>query len=256
MKVWERRRRWTEVAAPGDARGGVRCAAFAPRECGLRLATLAADGVLRVYECLESGQWTLHEDLDMASPTLAAADAAQPTRLALLPAQPSTPSEPDGGWSISWCKEHYWGPCIAVAAAGSAFIRIIHLPPALRPQCVLSIPVPSTTSVAWAPLLGRTHHLLAVGSRDGHVRIFTLKAPTDSIAAWSSDRVADFDDHSVMVSKVEWNLTGTVLASSGHDGRVRLWKASFSNIWRGMGYVTAEAREDDNADGIEEEVED
>jgi len=35
----------------------------------------------------------------------------------------------------------------------------------------------------------------------------------------------------------------TILASSGADGRVRLWKASYSSIWRPMGYVTAEEAE-------------
>ena len=34
--------------------------------------------------------------------------------------------------------------------------------------------------------------------------------------------------------------SSTVLSSSGLDGRVRLWKASYSNVWRSMGYVTGE----------------
>lgn len=89
--------------------------------------------------------------------------------------------------------------------------QIIHLPPALRPQCVLSVPVAGATAVAWAPLLGRVQHRLAVGARDGRVRIFKLSAPGHGHGEqWASECVADFDEHASVVSRVEWNLTGCV----------------------------------------------
>lgn len=36
--------------------------------------------------------------------------------------------------------------------------------------------------------------------------------------------VAQFEDHTSTVWRVCWNITGTILASSGDDGFVRLWK--------------------------------
>lgn len=36
--------------------------------------------------------------------------------------------------------------------------------------------------------------------------------------------VADFADHNAEVWRVEWNITGTILSSSGDDGRIMLWK--------------------------------
>ncbi|EJD39386.1 WD40 repeat-like protein [Auricularia subglabra TFB-10046 SS5] len=260
-KVWERRpspspahgaSRWADVATLSDAKAAVRCVAFAPSELGLKLVTLAADSVLRLYECLETAggpQWELREELDMTSPQLALAPGATPTltapRLALTAPSPPSSGAFDGAWSLSWCQEAYWGPVVAVAVASSSFVRLIHLPPALRPSCVLSIGASGATAVGWAPLMGRAHHLLATGSRDGHVRIYKLAAPAPgSDERWSAECLADFDEHAAFVSKVEWNLTGTILSSSGHDGRVRLWKASYSNIWRPMGYVTAEAAEE------------
>ena len=78
------------------------------------------------------------------------------------------------------------------------------------------------TSVAWAPSCGRSYHLVATGSRDGHVRIWRVKPPTPSEdldgggedggddGAWSASIVGDFDDHRATVGRVEWNITGCV----------------------------------------------
>jgi len=45
------------------------------------------------------------------------------------------------------------------------------------------------------------------------------------------------------VSKVDWNVTGTTLCSSGADGHVRLWKMSMGGVWRPMVSVNAMQRE-------------
>lgn len=37
--------------------------------------------------------------------------------------------------------------------------------------------------------------------------------------------VAQFDDHDSIVWRVSWNITGTILASSGDDGCVRMFKS-------------------------------
>lgn len=38
--------------------------------------------------------------------------------------------------------------------------------------------------------------------------------------------VAQFDNHNSQVWRVSWNITSTLLASSGDDGCVRLWKGA------------------------------
>jgi len=96
--------------------------------------------------------------------------------------------------------------------------------------------------VSFAPNVGRTFHLLGVASRD--VRVLSLKPSQNQQEALSLSQsaqqsftssgcaqqkydvrqVAQFEDHGSQVWRVSWNITGTILASSGDDGNIRLWK--------------------------------
>jgi WD40 repeat protein len=49
--------------------------------------------------------------------------------------------------------------------------------------------------------------------------------------------VAQFDNHNSQVWRVSWNITGTVLASSGDDGCVRLWKGKISVVGKLLLYI-------------------
>ena len=60
------------------------------------------------------------------------------------------------------------------------------------------------TSVSWAPSCGRSYHLIATGSRDGHVRIWKVKPGSDELddgledvedAKWTPHSVMDYDSH-------------------------------------------------------------
>lgn len=43
-------------------------------------------------------------------------------------------------------------------------------------------------------------------------------------AKFETKLVGQFEDHNSQVWRVSWNILGTILASSGDDGCVRLWK--------------------------------
>jgi nucleoporin SEH1 len=93
------------------------------------------------------------------------------------------------------------------------------------------------TDVAWAPNMGRSYQLIATASKDGIVRIFKLtdkdkasKASASKSGKWHVTLVAAFDDHKAEVWKVEWNILGNILSSSGDDGKVRLWSCKFLNV--------------------------
>ncbi|KAI0694961.1 WD40-repeat-containing domain protein [Cytidiella melzeri] len=225
--------------------------------------------------------------LDGAALSLAGHIASQQQQQGQTPARPGLGNrEADGGWCISWCKDRYWGELIAAACGVNSTVKIIQLSPSRRPSNVLSLdpspptrsfgadtgsrspavgtdndgPTPySITSVAWAPSCGRSYHLIATGSRDGHVRIWRVKPPTppdemeqdegeNDEGTWSATIVGDFDDHKSSVGRVEWNITGTILSSAGNDGRVRLWKATAGNVWRPAGHISVEQAEEQRPD--------
>ena len=42
------------------------------------------------------------------------------------------------------------------------------------------------------------------------------------------------DDHKAEVWSVEWNMTGTMLASTGDDGKAKVWKYAAGGRWTGQ----------------------
>lgn len=183
-----REKRWQQRACLVDARGSVRDLAFAPADFGLRLATVSADGCLRLYDCPDpsegftalpqggSGQvagaaagqtglatWNLLEVIEPAAlPLNACSSATMPSGPAAsgfsayagasaislggatqgssgsltsaaggssgssagAMARAAGTIEADGGWSLSWCKETWYGECLAVATGASPVVRV------------------------------------------------------------------------------------------------------------------------------------
>jgi len=227
-------------------------------------------------EIYNASSWQLTEELDVMSfggitPSLTpdvptpGIENNSPTSSEGLTRRPSTPSitqasklaasastrEAESGWCLSWCKEKWWGEIVAVSAGTSACVKVIALPPAPnRPVLLVSldhrppekVQPQSITSISWAPMCGRSYHLLATGSRDTLVRVWKLKpnpnattiAVADDEHKWTPTLVGEFGDHKSPVGRVEWNVTGTVLSSAGDDGQIRFWKA-LSNVWRKIG---------------------
>ncbi|KAJ7681148.1 WD40-repeat-containing domain protein [Mycena rosella] len=205
--------------------------------------------------------------------TAAPADApllAQALQQSMAPPRPGLGTrEADGGWCLAWCRDRYWGELVAAGAGTSGQVKIIQLAPARRPTTLLTLEhgfgasapgedaSAAVTSVAWAPSCGRSYHLVATAARDGHVRIWRLtpaaedRDEREEEGEWAASIVADFDQHHSAVGRVEWNITGTVLASAGNDGRVRLWKATAGNVWRPAGSVGVEQAGGDGDGDVE-----
>uniref|UniRef100_A0A6U3CYF0 Anaphase-promoting complex subunit 4 WD40 domain-containing protein n=1 Tax=Lotharella globosa TaxID=91324 RepID=A0A6U3CYF0_9EUKA len=85
--------------------------------------------------------------------------------------------------------------------------------------------------VAWAPSMGRSFHLVATASDT--TRIFKLKPKVDQQAGKRFEVEPELKgDAKTQVWDVQWNLTGSVLASSDAEGRVVLWKRDFVQKWQ------------------------
>jgi nucleoporin SEH1 len=101
-------------------------------------------------------------------------------------------------------------------------------------------------SVAWAPGGQRGYELIATGSKTGFVRIFKLEEAVEGInvggGAWRSTLIMEQYQGGAEneVQRVEWNCVGTVLISSGDDGRVRLWKEDYLGKWKQYFVASAE----------------
>jgi protein transport protein SEC13 len=88
--------------------------------------------------------------------------------------------------------------------------------------------------VAWSPtLLNKSY--IASASQDKTVRIWTQAATPQGVAEWKLSKRLDFE---AVLWRVSWSLSGNVLAVSGGDNKVTLWKENLKGEWSCVREVT------------------
>nr|XP_012419332.1 PREDICTED: protein SEC13 homolog isoform X7 [Odobenus rosmarus divergens] len=99
--------------------------------------------------------------------------------------------------------------------------------------------------VAWAPSIGLPTSTIASCSQDGRVFIWTCDDTSGN--TWSPKLLHKFND---VVWHVSWSITANILAVSGGDNKVTLWKESVDGQWvcisdvnKGQGSVSASITE-------------
>lgn len=185
---------------------------------GLKLATGGKEGIIRIYEATDItnlSQWQISEQF--------------------------TPSDSKSQIScFSWNGSPFNPPQLAVGLDEN-IPKIWQYNDASRKwQAVCSL-IGHTgyiKDIAWAPNMGRSYDLIATASKDHTVKIWQIERKGDFEC--EANVIASFDDHGATVWRVEWNITGTILASSGDDNKVRLWKANFKNEWKCLNVVSEE----------------
>lgn len=270
VKIWQEApeelhglgRRWVKLATLAvELYSPIYDVEFAPPHLGLKIACIGSDGIVRVYESIEPSDllaWNLTAEIPLLTLQL-------PTKSL------------QSSFGIAWCPAKFAETeMLAVVALDQAFIY----ESSLVLNVDLTSPGPQDTrlgieenpsrlnsadgsrpaymkvgnlpehgglirSISWAPSMGRTFHLLATGCKDGYVRIFKgTKTESKSI---EFRQIAKLSDHRLEVWHVEWNSTGTVLSSSGGDGKVRLWKSTYLDEWQCMSEINTSNRSDKRA---------
>ncbi|XP_036411421.1 nucleoporin SEH1 isoform X1 [Megalops cyprinoides] len=217
---------WIKRTTLVDSRTSVTDVKFAPKHMGLVLSTCSADGVVRIYEApdvMNLSQWSLQHEI---SCKLSCSCIS---------------------WNPSSSRAH--PPMIAVGSDDGSVtyagkVQIYEYNESTRKYAKVETLMTVTDPVhdiAFAPNLGRSFHVLAVATKD--VRIFKLIPLRADVASTTGPTrlevqiVAQFDSHNSQVWRVSWNITSALLASSGDDGCVRIWKANYMGNWKCTGIL-------------------
>ncbi|XP_067633872.1 nucleoporin seh1-like isoform X2 [Eurosta solidaginis] len=216
-------RRWVRRTTLVDSRTSVTDVEFAPKYLGLLLATVSADGIIRIYEApdiMNLSQWPVQHEISNKLPLSC----------------------------ISWNTSAYMLPSHLLAAGSDdtntqqgkvlifAYNESARKCAKVEPINEINQPV---TDLSFAPACGRRFHILAVASKD--LYIVNIRASTDSSANKKLDiQTTKFSDHNCPVWRVCWNMLGTMLVSTGDDGCVRLWRMNYTLNWKCAAVLKAE----------------
>jgi protein transport protein SEC13 len=215
--IWrEQNGQWQRIYEFSNHTASVNLVAWSPPETGCHLAAASSDGHVSVLTFENN---TFNHDIFNAHALGANAVSWSPAVLPgqLTNAQPAgQPPAPvkrlvTGGsdnlvkiWSYNSSTQHFDNTC--TLTGHSDWVR----------------------DVAWSPTpLSKTY--IASASQDHTVRIWTLAAGADinDPSAWKSEEL----NFEVVVWRVSWSMAGNVLAVSGGDNRVSLWKEKLKGGW-------------------------
>ncbi|KAG5438154.1 hypothetical protein PCANB_003005 [Pneumocystis canis] len=231
-------KRWIEKARLMDSRGAVLDIWFAPIHYGLKLASVSADAVVRIYEAPfpnDLSQWTLIDDI------------------LLLPNPP--PRDIESSFCLTWCPSHWDDQQLLIGAMNTVNIYRKNSSNKWKAEESLDGHTDLVRDVTWGANMGRSYHIIATACKDGHVRIFKLTnisnypsngntlhnlQSTEKKKGYMIELIGDFDDHMAQVWKVSFNITGTILSSAGDDGRIRLWKANYAGDYQCLSIISME----------------
>ena len=291
VKIWQEMpdelhgsgRRWTKLATLAvELYGPIYDVQFAPPHLGLKLACVASDGIVRMYESMEPSDltvWSLTAEIPILSLQLPGKNLQSSFCMEWCPykfakfekfavialdqgfiystvkrgsARDNPPAgtdfAADGAASNAQPHELLVAKLLALAGVATP-LSDIHTDHSLQTSFVKVCNLPEHNglirSISWAPSMGRSYHLIATGCKDGLIQIF--KAYELDTGDFKIETVARLNNHQQEVWRVEWNSTGTILASAGDDGRIRLWKCNHMNEWKCMSVINSSNPQDDRA---------
>jgi len=207
--------KWERKADLVGARRPVLDVKFAPHHMGLKLALCSKDGFVRIYEAqdvMKPNHWSPVHEFE------AGHRGAEVTCLSWNPSRFDTPmllvgtdgTNPESESTIkvwSFNEDHRkWQPLPWDELKGVDATKN------------------TVYDVSWAPNVGRKYHLLACCSGDGtkELRIWKIPGGDRMFKQTDPERDCVVCEHEAgQAKRVSWNMTGTILASSGDDGKAK-----------------------------------
>jgi len=227
-------KKWTLLSQLQDAKTSILDLQFANCLSGLKLVMAGADGIVKLYETIDSiklKQWQLQAEfpnlVDMKE-----VNAKVVCTSSSISWRPPVDSAQRPvfvlGYTTSFqqfCSAKVW----EFAEAQQRWQMIAELRESdEKPE--------SVHHVSWAPNVGRPFELIAVASEKA-VSIWKLQFPLNSRGRLVVIRAAHLPHHNGEVQHLDWDIVGMTLATSGKDGNVRLWQANVSGQWQQQGIV-------------------
>jgi len=190
---------WSKIYEYNNHDSSVNSVAWAPHELGLILVSGSSDGAISVLTYTHTNYQWQAEKIDNAHTI--------------------------GCNSVSWCQS---------AASGKRFVSggCDSLVKIWREgedghwteENKLEAHSDWVRDTAWAPSLGPARQMIASCSQDRRVVIWTCKEG----GAWIPKVLHTFED---VVWHVSWSVSGNILAVSGGDNKVSLWKETMEEQW-------------------------
>eukprot|EP00834_Sanchytrium_tribonematis_P002981 NODE_104_length_19294_cov_0.449179.p12 type:complete len:281 gc:universal NODE_104_length_19294_cov_0.449179:6133-5291(-) len=205
--IWEevpnQRTPFVERCKITDSREIVDSVQFAPQNVGLKLATASRDGFLRLYipsELISLTEWTNIDEVSFSKTSVEFVKMSyspDDDRLVLI---------------FPNCVQIY-------GSLNNSMTKIADLNLSDKP-----------ISCAFAPNMGRSFDLVAVGSEEGRLYIYKVQ---------QDHQVEDIAVEMLKekITKLQWNITGTELISTG-ETELTKWQKSGDGNWHTVQKIT------------------
>ncbi|XP_032822377.1 protein SEC13 homolog isoform X1 [Petromyzon marinus] len=212
--VWrEENGKWDKLHEYAGHDSSVNSVSWAPHEFGLVLACGSSDGCISVLSCQADGTWEAKKVSNAHTIGCNAVSWAPAVIPGSLLEQPS-------GQKPALTRRFVSGGC-------DNLIKIWKEEDGQwQEEQKLEAHSDWVRDVAWAPSIGLPVSTIASCSQDGRVFIWTCDDLSES--SWAPKLLHKFND---VVWHVSWSITGNILAVSGGDNKVSLWKESVDGQW-------------------------